>query len=125
MNESPDDCQYIYSEIPLRYRWMDVQRKWVLRQVRFGIVARLNHVLKHDNEMVALRLLLQHVRGLLSYRNLRTVDRTEYATCHEAALALNVINTFHIPNRTICAAVLSELPGVWRPGLIPFTHAQS
>lgn len=51
-----------------------------------------NVIATGQGELHYLRLMILYIRGAASYKDLRTVDGTEYATFKEAAMALGVLD---------------------------------
>ena len=78
-----------YLEIINKYRWDPVNHIWKGRteKLRFPTIGRLPQVFPKDIERFYLRLLLQHVRGSISFEDIRTVNKTEYKTFADAARA--------------------------------------
>lgn len=126
--------EYLYTEIPQHYVFVDREKKWVKRR-RGGdrVISRMYSVSPTDPDKFFLRLLLLHIPGARSYDDLRTVngellesfrdaciqlhllaDDTEYAN------AMNEASQFQMPRQlrnmfaTICAyCQLADPVSLW------------
>ena len=87
----PEARQYTYSEIPKYYVWEKF--RWHRRQ-RGGskIISRIYSVDPRKGELFALRLLLLHVPGVLSFEHLREVHNQPCSIFVEAAKALCLLD---------------------------------
>ena len=86
LNErDPAARQYLYSEIPEHYTWQATGKRWKPRaRGANNIIARMYGVSPRDRERFFLRMLLLHVRGARSFRDLRTFEGAPCATYEEA-----------------------------------------
>ena len=82
--------QYTYTQFPQFFTWKtDVcERKIRQRGQFFG---RLSDVHASSGESFFLRMMLMHIKGATSYRDLRTVGGTVYNTFKEACDALGLL----------------------------------
>ena len=104
LNQSDRNArQYLYTEISEHYVWNGTLKRWSKR-ARSGTmaVARVYAVSPRNTELYALRLLLNGVRGAVSWRCLLHVDEWIHSTFHEACLARGLLtsdtqhyNAFH------------------------------
>ncbi|KAJ8976679.1 hypothetical protein NQ317_004763 [Molorchus minor] len=103
--------QYLYTEIPLHYVWQSAQRHWRQRlRGAASIVVRLYAVNYRNQELYCLRLLLLHVRGALSFENLRSVDGNVCATFAEACRRRNLLANDEEWQHTLREACQREMP---------------
>ena len=86
--------QYLYTDIPEHYVWNATLKRWIKRSRngRFS-VARIYAVSPRNTELYALRLLLNEVRGAVSWRCLLNVDGWLHGTFHEACLARGLLSS--------------------------------
>ena len=59
--------------------WDDKGGKWKARQktAKMGVISRMHMILPSVGELFYLRMLLLHVRGPTSFRDLKTIDGLE------------------------------------------------
>ena len=115
LNESDRHArQYLYTEIPEHYVWNSTLKRWSKRVRNTTMaVARVYAVSPRNTELYALRLLLNEVRGAVSWRCLLCVDAWIHGTFHEACLARGLLtsdtqhfNAFHeILQNTVSASL--------------------
>ncbi|XP_025616692.1 uncharacterized protein [Arachis hypogaea] len=79
-----------YAEFPTKFVWKDDSSKWFPRKKGFAI-GRLTHVPAVNTEEYYQRLLLNTQRGCMSFRDIRTVGGTIYATYRDACFALGLL----------------------------------
>ncbi|KAK9050800.1 hypothetical protein SSX86_030230 [Deinandra increscens subsp. villosa] len=79
-----------YNEFPSQFTWHDSEKSWRPRQRGFSI-GRVYYVSPSMGEKYYLRMLLNVVRGPLSFRDLRTVDGVVYNTYMEACKARRLL----------------------------------
>ena len=95
LNErDPDARQYLYSEIPKHYRY--VNNRWQKRKSRGAgesVIARIYSVSPKQRERFYLRMLLLHVRGARSFDELKVYEGVRYDTyeqvCRQRGLLLD------------------------------------
>jgi len=86
--------QYLYTEIPEHYAWNATLKRWHKRLRKGSLaVARVYAVSPRNTELYALRLLLNEVRGAISWRCLLNVDGLIHSTFHEACLARGLLSS--------------------------------
>src|ERR1043165_6006181 len=86
----PQACDFVYHDIPMHYVF--AAKKWKRRQRGENtIIARMYHVSPNDVECYYLRLLLLHVKGPLSFDDIKTVNGQQYDSYLSAARALNLL----------------------------------
>ncbi|XP_042954554.1 uncharacterized protein LOC122290960 [Carya illinoinensis] len=74
----------LYKEFPEYYVWNQQNKDWTPRKKK-TVIGRIVTANPFDGERYYLRILLNHVRGPLSFDDLRTVDGVVAPTFHEAA----------------------------------------
>ncbi|KAL1348491.1 hypothetical protein AAHE18_07G083400 [Arachis hypogaea] len=79
-----------YAEFPTKFVWKDDSSKWFSRKKGFAI-GRLTHVPAANTEEYYQRLLLNTQRRCMSFRDIRTVGGTIYATYRDACFALRLL----------------------------------
>lgn len=93
-NECVEARQYLYIDIPEHYCWNINIKRWEKRKYQNKIaVGRTYAVSPRNTELYALRLLLNVVRGALSWLCLLNVDGWICSTFHEAALARGLLTS--------------------------------
>jgi len=84
----------LYADFPRYFTWEANKKAWHERKDGLAI-GRMHSVHPSDRNRFYLRLLLNHVRGATSFKDLRTVTRNghtvTYDTFREAALALGLL----------------------------------
>ncbi|XP_072077873.1 uncharacterized protein [Arachis hypogaea] len=80
----------IYAEFPTKFVWKDDSSKWFPRKKGFAI-GRLTHVHVVNTEEYYQRLLLNTQRECMSFRDIRIVGGTIYATYRDACFALGLL----------------------------------
>jgi hypothetical protein len=71
--------QLYYSEFPHKYVWDPGQKEWILKSKGFSL-GRLTYVHLASGEVYFLRLLLNHIRGALSFDHLKNVSGVIHPT---------------------------------------------
>ncbi|XP_073152408.1 uncharacterized protein [Henckelia pumila] len=72
-------------EFPQYYTWIQSGKKWIPRRSQNKVVGRVYVVSPSEGERFYLRILLNHVRGPISFEELKTVNGNIYRTFKEAA----------------------------------------
>ena len=72
----PEARALLYHEMPEHFTWDSANRKWKPRQRKLSI-GRMYNAWPSEGERFYLRLLLQHVKGALSFPDIRTLDDGE------------------------------------------------
>ena len=96
LNNSTDTSsrQYLYGEIPKHYTWQASNgKKWVKRRNNLGarVISRIYSVSPRDRERFYLRMLLFHVRGARSFRDMRTHEGVVYESFEAACRARGLL----------------------------------
>ncbi|XP_031107199.1 uncharacterized protein LOC116011909 [Ipomoea triloba] len=86
----PTARQLIYAEMPMKFIWKQSTREFVPKQRGFSI-GRVIYVLPSSGEMYYLRCLLNVMRGLTCYEDLRTVNGVLYSTYRDACYTLGLL----------------------------------
>lgn len=73
------------------YTWNVSTKKWTKRKKKNNTLGRMRFIPPNDTEDYYLRLLLTHVKGSLSFEDVRTVNNIIYDTYKEAAIAHELI----------------------------------
>ncbi|XP_050374857.1 uncharacterized protein LOC126792486 [Argentina anserina] len=77
--------QYLYREFPERFTWDGGNKAWEARGTNQKVIGRIYTVSPTEGEKFYLRVLLNHVRGSISFEDLRTVDGILQPTFKKAA----------------------------------------
>ena len=118
--------QYLYHEIPNHFTYDKKQALWRERK-RGGnkVIGRMYSVSPRDREKYFLRTLLLHVRGPMSYDDLRTYNGVTYGTFQEACIAQGLIDNDQEWDRALTEALLLLMPRQCRQLLVTIlTHCQ-
>lgn len=87
-NKNYPDTRYLkYMDFPDAYTWNVSELKWTKRKKKNNTMGRMRFIPANDSNEYNLRLLLTHVKGSLSFEDIRTVNNIIYATYKEAAIA--------------------------------------
>ncbi|XP_022019810.1 uncharacterized protein LOC110919870 [Helianthus annuus] len=81
---------FTYVEFPTHFTWHEKDKKWMPRQ-RGECIGRIYYVSPSMGEKYYLRMLLNVVRGPLSFKDIRTVDGVEHPTYMSACKALGLL----------------------------------
>jgi hypothetical protein len=84
-----------YVAIPESYTYHKVHRKWTRRFRKSNTIGRLRILNIGHGEKWFLRLLLLHIKGAVSFQDLRTHETVLYNTFREAAEARNLLASDH------------------------------
>ncbi|XP_070010148.1 uncharacterized protein [Nicotiana sylvestris] len=82
-DEDPKELNLLYKEFPEYFVWSSSDKFWARRQKRCAI-GRIVTFHPTEGERYYLRLLLMHVRGPTSYKDLLTVDGEPCSTFRES-----------------------------------------
>nr|XP_043638209.1 ATP-dependent DNA helicase PIF1-like [Erigeron canadensis] len=77
--------------MPTKFVWNASIKKWTPRQKGYAI-GRLHYVPVKTGDLYYLRILLNKVKGPMSYEDIKTVNGQEYTTCKEACYALGLLD---------------------------------
>jgi hypothetical protein len=80
-----------YADFPTKFVWNETQKIWKERKSKFPI-GRLYYAHPSSGEKYHLRLLLNTVKGCMSYKDIRTVHGVEHATFKESCQALGFLD---------------------------------
>ncbi|KAH7698989.1 hypothetical protein AAVH_33912, partial [Aphelenchoides avenae] len=97
-----------YDEIPKEFIFRN--GKWIRRQIRWKVVSRLASASPRNIERFHLRLLLLHVKGAVSYEDLRTVDGVVCQTFVQACVLRGITTDDSEWDRTLEEAVIWQFP---------------
>ncbi|XP_074373466.1 uncharacterized protein LOC141713790 [Apium graveolens] len=87
----PEARQFIYNQFPQYFTWKGDVCHWKIRE-RGTVFRRLSDVHASSGETFFLRMILMHIKGATSFRDLRTVNGIVYNTYKEACDALGLLN---------------------------------
>nr|XP_047123764.1 uncharacterized protein LOC105849148 [Hydra vulgaris] len=102
--------RYSYIEIPHHFVVDGKNCKWKVRQRGSDMVIVRMYKVNLSSEVFFLKLLLLHVKGALSYENLRTVNGTVFNTFREACYQLGLLQDDIKWRNTLTEAVATGLP---------------
>ena len=99
----------LYDEFNTYYSWNPKKREWTRRQRRENALgedalSRIYTVNPSKREPFAIRALLLNRRGPTSFKDLRTVNGTEYVSFHEAAEVSGIFESGDLWMRTLAEA---------------------
>ncbi|KAL7154894.1 hypothetical protein ABFS83_03G034600 [Erythranthe nasuta] len=80
-----------YAEFPAKFVWKQPLRAWTPRKKGFS-VGRIHYVAPGSGELYYLRILLNIIRGLSSYTELRTINNVVYPTFRDACYAIGLLD---------------------------------
>ena len=104
----PIACQYTYQELPQHFVWDRNKKLWKQRQRGYSI-GRMYFVSPTAGERFYLRCLLTTVKGATSWKELRTVDGTEYPSFHATCLARGLLENDDEWRQTLLDASLTHV----------------
>ncbi|XP_057755480.1 uncharacterized protein LOC130974635 [Arachis stenosperma] len=80
-----------YAELPTKFIWKPDERVWLPRKSHF-VIGRIFYVPPGFGESYYMQLLLNFVRGLTSYEDIRTIDGVLYSTFKDACYACGLLD---------------------------------
>ena len=101
-NERNFVSKLLYRQIPEYYTWNNKDKKWMIRIKKNNNdmppreIARVYSVHPTEIERYSLRLLLNHIPGVKSFLDLKTVDNEVMSSFHDAAVKLNLVRNDYI-----------------------------
>ncbi|XP_065680665.1 uncharacterized protein LOC101240834 [Hydra vulgaris] len=102
--------QYSYVEIPYHFVFDGKNCKWKVRQRGSDKVIVRMYKVNLTSEVFFLRLLLLHVKGAMSFENLRTIHGTVFNTFREACYRLGLLQDDIEWRNTLTEAVATRMP---------------
>ncbi|XP_074352042.1 uncharacterized protein LOC141691202 [Apium graveolens] len=87
----PEARQFTYNQFPQYFTWKGDVCRWKIRE-RGTVFGRLSDVHASSGETFFLRMILMHIKGATSFRDLRTVNGIVYNTYKEVCDALGLLN---------------------------------
>lgn len=84
--------QLTYINFVKKARWIDKDCEWKVRKNKVNVIGRCPFVSPTDHERFALRILLHHVPGAISFEFLKTYRNVTYRTFKEACTARGLLN---------------------------------
>jgi hypothetical protein len=100
---------FLYKDFPEFYIWQRNHKTWRRRTQRIQI-GRLVAAHPAEGERYYLRVLLNHVRGATSFRDLRTVEGAVYSTFREAAERRGLIEADNSISDCLTEAATFQMP---------------
>ncbi|GJY43865.1 putative helicase [Tanacetum coccineum] len=89
--EYPEAREYTYAEIPQHYVWHAKEKKWMPRKQK-KCIGKIIYSTLASGERYYLRMLLNVVRGAQSFKELKMVNKINYATSKVACFAYGLLN---------------------------------
>ncbi|XP_074356265.1 uncharacterized protein LOC141695964 [Apium graveolens] len=86
----PEARQFTYHQFPHNFTWKQDQNMWKIRE-RGTVFGRLSDVHASSGETFYLHMILMHIKGATSFKDLRTVNGIMYNTYNEACDALGLL----------------------------------
>lgn len=81
----------LYTDVPSSFVWNEDTRQWTRRRTRASAIGRVHFIQPHVGELFYLRLMLHHIRGPVSFENLRTWNGIQYETFEQTARAAGLL----------------------------------
>lgn len=92
LNKSDDAArQWSYAEISKKYVWKEEKKMWTSRK-KGKSIGRITHCHPTSGEIYYLRMLLNVVKGPISFQEIRTTNDKVYNTFREACCILGIVN---------------------------------
>ncbi|KAL6143230.1 hypothetical protein ACLB2K_053925 [Fragaria x ananassa] len=116
-NKNHDDSEarrHLYREFPQYYRWDSKYKKWEKRRNNIKVIGRIYSVSPLEGEKFFLRVLLNHVRGPKSFRDLLTVNRVLQQTFKEAAEKRGLLENDNNIRQCLFEATAIRMPSALR-----------
>ncbi|XP_024965075.1 uncharacterized protein LOC112505392 [Cynara cardunculus var. scolymus] len=105
--------QYLNKDFPKHYTWNAIARRWNPRK-QGSMIGRLVYANLAEEERYYLRLLLSHISGPTSFKDLFTVNSIVYPTFRKAALERGLIETDDNLSQCLVKASLFQFPKALR-----------
>ncbi|XP_024984081.1 uncharacterized protein LOC112520008 [Cynara cardunculus var. scolymus] len=105
--------QHLYKDFPKHYTWNASARRWNQRK-QGSMIGRLVYANPTEGERYYLRLLLSHISGPTSFKDLFTVNDILYPTFRKAALERGLIETDDNLSQCLVEASLFQFPKALR-----------
>ncbi|XP_027770897.1 ATP-dependent DNA helicase PIF1-like [Solanum pennellii] len=100
---------YLYREFPKYYVWNSKVKTWTKRKTR-SVIGRIAIANPREGERYYERLLLNHVRGPLSFNDLLTVNGKQCQTFKEAAKERGLLESDNSISECMREAVVFKMP---------------
>jgi len=112
-DDGPAAYELLFIDMPRHYLWDTTALEWTRRKNSVYKLARIYTVAVKDKERYYLRMLLYHVKGAKSFRDLRTVDFVTYETyletCQQRGLLGDDKEWNEIMSENECSASAHQL----------------
>lgn len=112
--EDPRARDYYYYEIPEHFRWRKDKGVFVARKVNWNVIGRIHCVGHVTSELYHLRVLLLHVKGATSYKDLMHYDGVDHDTYGAACVARKLTYDDTEWDKCLAEAVEWRMPGQLR-----------
>ena len=111
----PSARKYLYTEIGLHYVWNVKKRMWTPRKRGADkIIPRMHNVSPRTDQLYFLRLLLLHVRGCQSFKDICTYKGVVWDNFKEACIARDLLQDDTEWNNCMTQAVHYQMPAQLR-----------
>ncbi|XP_048441363.1 uncharacterized protein LOC125477912 [Pyrus x bretschneideri] len=110
----PEARQYLYREFPERFKWSQRDKLWSERMNNHKVIGRIYAVSPNEGEKFYLRILLNHVRGPTSFKNLRTVNDIVQPTFKKAVEQRGLLEDDDSIRQCLCEATNIRMPSALR-----------
>ncbi|XP_074293671.1 uncharacterized protein LOC141620792 [Silene latifolia] len=104
----------LYADFTKKYRWDKGQKRWFKRKIKLLVIGRVVFASPSEGERYFLRILLLHVRGPKSFKDLLTINGYTCATFQEAALKRHLIEEDNTVDLCLNEACEVQMPSALR-----------
>ncbi|XP_024634756.1 uncharacterized protein [Medicago truncatula] len=87
----PEARNLTYNQFPTQFVWKEKDHEWTPRRCGFSI-GRVHFAPPGSGERFYLRTLLNYIKGLTSFNDIKTVDDVKYNTFKEACFAMGLLD---------------------------------
>ena len=111
LNQTDEHARnYLYVNIPEHYVFRKQTTTWTRRERFQNIVTRMHSASPRSGEKFYLRILLLHIPGATSFRDLRTVEGEIFGTFKEACVRLHLLDDDNELQATLTEAPEYQMP---------------
>lgn len=86
-----DYIELLYLHIPKNFTWDNKIGIWKVRKAHFNTIGRIYSITPKEMELYHLKILLLHVKGATSHKDLKTINGVTYQTNFQACSARGLI----------------------------------
>ena len=101
-------CKLLYKEFPEQFVWNQRDKIWTPRRKK-NMIARIVAANPIKGERYYLRLLLNHVRGPISFEELKTIGGVIASTFHEVALLCGLLEAYNSLDKCLEEASMYQM----------------